>query len=53
MARGSNIELIKIDPENGKMSSVVVWNCFALVRDLQAFRLTGGSKGEDKYLNYI
>ncbi len=45
MARASVLELLRVDPTTGRVHSVLSREVFGVVRSLQAFRLTGGSKG--------
>lgn len=42
---GTKLELLQIDKETGKASSVVSSEAFGIVRSLAPFRLTGGTKG--------
>ena len=45
VARGKLLELIKLDPNTGKLYTVLTHEIFGVIRSLMAFRLTGGSKG--------
>ncbi|XP_072013068.1 splicing factor 3B subunit 3-like [Amphiura filiformis] len=44
VARGKLLELIKLDPNTGKLYTVLTHEIFGVIRSLMAFRLTGGSK---------
>jgi splicing factor 3B subunit 3 len=46
VARGGSIELLRPDPNTGKVIPVLAVEVFGVVRDIAPFRLTGGSKGE-------
>lgn len=45
VARGKSLELLRADPNTGKVFPVLAVEMFGIVRDLISFRLTGGSKG--------
>ena len=45
IARGRILELLKPDPNTGKLHSILSVDVFGLVRSIIPFRLTGGSKG--------
>ena len=48
VARGATrLELLRANPETGKLESVVESEVFGNIRSLAAFKLTGGSKGKD------
>ena len=49
ISRGKIIELLRPDPNTGKVFPLLAMEMFGVVRDLIAFRLTGGSKGEHGY----
>ncbi|XP_030832053.1 splicing factor 3B subunit 3 [Strongylocentrotus purpuratus] len=44
VGRGKLLELIKIDPNTGKLYTVLSHEVFGIIRTLMPFRLTGGSK---------
>ncbi|KAJ6491555.1 mono-functional DNA-alkylating methyl methanesulfonate N-term-domain-containing protein [Mycena vulgaris] len=44
VSHGTSLELLRIDAQTGKLSSVVVTNVFGSIRSLAAFRLTGNTK---------
>ncbi|KAF6749635.1 pre-mRNA-splicing factor RSE1 [Ephemerocybe angulata] len=44
VSHGTRIELLRPDPQSGKVSTVIATDVFGSVRSLAAFRLTGGSK---------
>lgn len=45
VARGRLLELLKPDPNTGKLHSILSVDVFGLIRSITPFRLTGGSKG--------
>ena len=49
-SHGTRLELLRVDPETGTISSVVSSDVFGSVRSLATFCLTGGTKGE--FLHY-
>lgn len=46
VARGHVLELLRPDPNTGKVHTVLSHECFGIVRSMMAFRLTGGTKGK-------
>ncbi|KZT06669.1 uncharacterized protein LAESUDRAFT_700021 [Laetiporus sulphureus 93-53] len=44
VSRGTGLELLRSDPDTGKLSTVVVSDVFGSIRSLTSFRLTGGTK---------
>lgn len=42
---GSILELMRVDPQTGKMHSVLTHHVMGITRSVVAFRLTGSSKG--------
>ena len=44
-ASGSSISLLRPDPQQGRIVTVLTHNVFGIVRSLAAFRLTGSNKG--------
>ncbi|CAG0899378.1 unnamed protein product, partial [Cyprideis torosa] len=44
VSRGRILELIRQDPNTGKVLTLLTTDVFGIIRDLKAFRLTGGSK---------
>lgn len=44
VSRGKTLELMRPDPNTGKVHSLLACEIFGVVRSLMAFRLTGGSK---------
>jgi splicing factor 3B subunit 3 len=46
VSRGTQLELIRVDTETGKLSTIVATDVFGSIRSLAAFRLTGNAKGE-------
>ena len=45
VSRGKIMELLRPDPNTGKVFPVLAVEMFGVIRDLISFRLTGGSKG--------
>ena len=52
ISRGKIIELLRPDPNTGKVFPLLAMEMFGVIRDLIAFRLTGGSKGKCIYYNF-
>ena len=46
VSRGRMLELLKPDPNTGKVHTLLTQEIFGVVRSLMSFRLTGGSKGQ-------
>ncbi|OCH91653.1 hypothetical protein OBBRIDRAFT_792005 [Obba rivulosa] len=44
VSRGTRLELLRPDPQSGKVFTVVTSDVFGSIRSLAAFRLTGGTK---------
>ncbi|KAG9012521.1 pre-mRNA-splicing factor rse1 [Tulasnella sp. JGI-2019a] len=44
VSRGTRLELLRPDPNTGKISSILTQDVFGVIRALSAFRLTGGTK---------
>ena len=45
VARGRVLEILKPDPNTGKLHSIYAVDTFSLVRSILPFKLTGSSKG--------
>lgn len=45
LAKGKGLELVRPDPNTGKVHTLLQTEVFGVVRSLMSFRLTGGSKG--------
>ena len=45
VGRGKTLELLRVDPNTGKLHSVVSKEVFGLIRSLSPVRLTGSTKG--------
>lgn len=45
VARGKILELLKPDPNTGKLHSILNVDVFGLIRSVVPFRLTGASRG--------
>ena len=46
VSRGKILELMRPDPNTGKVYTLLTHEVFGVVRSLMPFRLTGGSKGK-------
>lgn len=44
VSRGKSLELLRPDPNTGKVHTLLTVEVFGIVRSLMAFRLTGGTK---------
>lgn len=45
VSRGKSIELLRPDPNTGKIHTLLTVEMFGVIRSLMTFRLIGGSKG--------
>lgn len=45
VSRGKILELLRPDPNTGKVHSLLTVEAFGVIRSMLSFRLTGGSKG--------
>lgn len=45
VARNTRLELLRPDPNTGKVHTVLAHEVFGLIRSIAPFRLTGSSKG--------
>ncbi|CAG2056899.1 unnamed protein product [Timema podura] len=50
VSRGKSLELLRPDPNTGKVHTLYTVEVFGIVRSLMAFRLTGGTKGDSASL---
>lgn len=46
VSRGTRLELLRVDVQTGKISTVITTDVFGSIRSLAGFRLTGATKGE-------
>jgi splicing factor 3B subunit 3 len=46
VARGKSLELLRPDPNTGKVHTLLTVEVFGMVRSIMSFRLTGGTKGK-------
>lgn len=46
VARGKILEIYKLDPNTGKLHSLLSAEAFGIVRSIIPFRLTGSTKGK-------
>ena len=44
MSRGKTLELMRPDPNTGKVHTLLTTEVFGCIRSLMSFRLTGGGK---------
>lgn len=42
---GTALEVLQVDPNSGKLYSMLIHECFGVIRAIQPVRLTGGTKG--------
>lgn len=49
LSRGKSLELVRPDPNTGKVHTLLQTEVFGVVRSMMAFRLTGGSKGKTSF----
>ena len=55
IARGKLLEIVRPDPNTGKVHTLLSVEVFGVIRSIISFRLTGGTKGNnlfDDYMNY-
>ena len=52
IGRGKTLELLRPDPNTGKLHSVVSTEVFGLIRSISPFRLTGSTKGKERTSSY-
>lgn len=45
VSRGKILELLRPDPNTGKIQTLLTVEIFGVIRSMMGFRLTGGSKG--------
>lgn len=45
VSRGKSLELLRPDPNTGKVHTLLTTEVFGVIRSLMTFRLIGGSKG--------
>ena len=48
VSRGKSLELLRPDPNTGKVHTLLTVEVFGVIRSLMAFRLTGGTKGKSE-----
>lgn len=46
VSHGTRLELLRPDPQTGKVATVITTDVFGSIRSLASFRLTGATKGE-------
>lgn len=45
LSKGKSLELVRPDPNTGKVHTLLQTEVFGVIRSLMSFRLTGGTKG--------
>lgn len=53
VSRGKSLELLRPDPNTGKVHTLLTIETFGVIRSLMAFRLISGSKGNCKYSKFF
>ena len=53
VSRGKVLELMRPDPNTGKVYPLLTSEVFGVIRSLMPFRLTGGSKGGTEQGGYV
>ena len=53
VGRGKTLELLRPDPNTGKLYSILSKEMFGLIRSLTPFRLTGSTKGKRARAFYL
>lgn len=46
ISRGKSLELLRPDPNTGKVYTLLTVEMFGVIRSMMSFRLTGGTKGK-------
>lgn len=49
ISRGKSLELLRPDPNTGKVYTLLTVEMFGVIRSLMSFRLTGGTKGKNSF----
>lgn len=52
LSRGKSLELVRPDPNTGKVHTLLQIEVFGVIRSLMSFRLTGGTKGKDLRIDF-
>ena len=52
VSRGKILELLRPDPNTGKVHTLLTVEIFGVIRSMMGFRLTGGSKGSQELCIY-
>lgn len=50
VSRGKSLELLRPDPNTGKVYTLLTIEIFGVIRSMMTFRLIGGTKGEICFL---
>jgi len=53
ISRGRTLELLRPDPNTGKVHTLLTTEVFGVIRSLMSFRLTGGTKGMLIHVNNL
>lgn len=52
VSRGKSLELLRPDPNTGKVYTLLTVEIFGVIRSMMTFRLIGGTKGETESFKY-
>ena len=50
VSRGKTLEIMRPDPNTGKVYTLLTIEVFGVIRSVMPFRLTGGSKGNKTFI---
>lgn len=53
ISRGKSLELLRPDPNTGKVYTLLTVEMFGVIRSLMSFRLTGGTKGNHLFFEFF
>lgn len=53
ISRGKSLELLRPDPNTGKVYTLLTTEIFGVIRSLMTFRLHSGNKGKFLFINYF
>ncbi len=53
VSHGTRLELLRPDPQTGKVTTIIATDVFGSIRSLASFRLTGATKGEHPCTYYL
>ena len=49
LSHGKSLELVRPDPNTGKVHTLLQVEIFGIIRSMMSFRLTGAAKGEARF----